>query len=112
MSNQAGLGIGDKVHNQEINEYPEDLQEEYLRLSNWVRETYRNYGRQVWVKIIDPQSVVGIWKHIRYRVRRYPTVVLEGEHTYVGWDALPEMLGHVDRLLAARREQPAAEGAA
>jgi hypothetical protein len=101
MSNQAGLGIGEKVHNQEINEYPEDLREEYLRLSNWVRETYALYGLQVWIKVIDPQSLVGLWKHISYRVRRYPTFVVEGTHRFAGWESAQDALAEVDRLLAA-----------
>jgi hypothetical protein len=32
MANQAGLGIAHKVHIVEINEYPDDLKEEYLRV--------------------------------------------------------------------------------
>lgn len=103
MSNQAGLDIGDKVHNEEINEYPDELREEYLRLSNWVRSTYDTYGRQVWIKVIDPQSMVGLWKHVKYRVRKYPTFVLEGEHRFVGWQAVEQVLGHIDRILEERR---------
>ncbi len=99
MSNQAGLGIGNRVHNQEINEYPDELREEYLRLSDWVRETYDTYGRKVWIRVIDPQSLVGMWKHIRYGVRRYPTFVLDGEHIYRGWDSATEALSHAERLI-------------
>ena len=99
MSNQAGLGIGDRVHNQEINEYPADLREEYLRLSDWVRETYGHYGRRVWIKVIDPQSLVGMWKHVRYGVHTYPTFVLDGTQTFAGWDAATQALHKVDSLL-------------
>lgn len=106
MSNQAGLGIGEKVHSQEINEYPEELREEYLRLSEWVRSTYESYGRQVWIKVIDPQSLVGLWRHVKYGVRRYPTFVLDGEHHFVGWAAAPQALQQVDRMLAERRAAP------
>ncbi len=103
MSNQAGLGIGDTVHNQEVNEYPEEMREEYLRLSDWVRETYDTYGRQVWIKVIDPQSLVGMWKHIRYRVHRYPTFVLDGEHIYGGWESVAQTLSHVEQLIGAHK---------
>lgn|SRR5574341_182988 len=103
MSNQAGLGIGDKVHTQEINEYPPDVQEAYLRLSEWVRQTYATYGRRVWIKVIDPQSMVGLWKHVRYGIRAYPTFILDGEYRYVGWEAVTQTLQHVDRLLETRQ---------
>jgi hypothetical protein len=103
MSNQAGLGIGDKVHNEEINEYPEELREEYLRVSDWVRNTYDTYGRQVWIKVIDPQSLVGMWKHIRYGVRKYPTFILDGAEIFAGWNTAEQALGRVDTLLAERR---------
>ncbi len=102
MSNQAGLGIGNTVHNQEINEYPEEMREEYLRLSDWVKATYNVYGMKVWIKVIDPQSLVGLWKHIRYRVRRYPTFVLDGEHIFTGWDSAQDVIGQVEALLHAR----------
>lgn len=102
MSNQAGLGIGEKVHNQEINEYPEDLKSEYLRLSAWAKETARQFGRGVIVKIIDPQSLVGLYKVVRHRVRRYPTVLVDGETKLVGWEALPDVWREVGARLAAR----------
>jgi hypothetical protein len=101
MSNQAGLGIGDKVHNQEINEYPADLQDEYLRLSEWVRQTYRQYGAGVRIQIVDPQSLVGLWKHLRYGIRRYPTFIVDGRRKYTGWEAAAPALDEVERLLVA-----------
>lgn len=104
MSNQAGLGIGDRVHNQEINEYPEEMREEYLRLSDWVRATYDSYGMKVWIKVIDPQSLVGLWKHVRYKVHKYPTFVLDGEHIYSGWSSTQDVLDQVDALLRLRAE--------
>ena len=109
MSNQAGLGIGDKVHNIEINEYPEEMREEYLRLSEWVRSTYDTFGMRVWIKVIDPQSLVGLWKHVRYAVRRYPTFVLDGEHIHTGWDASPAVIGQVEALLRSREDAQPAE---
>lgn len=111
MSNQAGLGIGERVHNQEINEYPDEMRDEYLRLSDWVRNTYDAYGRQVWIKVIDPQSMVGLWKHVKYRVRKYPTFVLDGEDRFVGWDAAGRIPGRVNQLLEERQSSQSASQA-
>jgi len=87
MSNQAGLGIGDRVHTEEINEYPEDLKQEYLQLSTWLKAVAAHYGRSVVIRLIDPQSLVGMGWLLRYRVRRYPTFILNREEKFVGWEA-------------------------
>jgi len=38
------------------------------------------------IKLIDVQSLHGIYKSLRYRIRRYPTFIVEGRETYTGWD--------------------------
>lgn len=89
MSNQAGLGLGDRVHTQELNEYPDDWKEEYARLSDWVRMLAWRHRGAVQVRLIDVQSLVGFWKMLRYRVRRCPAVILPGGERFCGWEALP-----------------------
>ncbi len=101
MSNQAGLGIGDKVHNEEINEYPEWLREEYLRVCTWAREVAERYRGAVLIRIVDPESLVGIWRLIRHWIRRYPTFLVDGQK-FVGWESEPELLAEVERRLQAR----------
>jgi len=79
-------GLGEVHHQREINEYPPDLKEEYLRLSNWIRELSRRYQDRLLVKVVDVQSVLGIYKSIRYRIRNYPTFIVAGKELYTGWD--------------------------
>lgn len=102
MSNQAGLGLGDKVHTQEINEYPDDLKEEYLYLSTWVKALARHYGYNVVIRIIDPQSLVGMWMHLRYRIRRYPTMILNHQDKFVGWESEERFHQRMVELLKAQ----------
>lgn len=78
------------MHNQEINEYPEEIKADYLRLSNWVRAVRKTYGEQVIVRVIDPQSLGGFWKALRHRVRRYPTFFIGEGERLVGWEADPD----------------------
>ncbi len=59
-------GLDEVYHQTEINEYPLDLKEEYLRLSNWIRELSRRYQDRLLVKVVDVQSVLGIFKSIRF----------------------------------------------
>jgi histone acetyltransferase (RNA polymerase elongator complex component) len=79
-------GLDKKFHQKEMEEYPADLKEEHLRLSNWIRELTHLYKHRVIIKLIDVQSLMGIYKSFRHRIRTYPTFIVEGKETYAGWD--------------------------
>jgi len=102
MSNQAGLGLGDKVHTQEINEYPDDLKEEYLYLSTWVKALARHYGYNIVVRVIDPQSLAGMWAHLRYRIHQYPTIILNHQEKFVGWESEERFHSRIIDLVKSR----------
>jgi hypothetical protein len=84
LFDQAGLDK--KIHQKEMEEYPPDLKEEYLKLSDWVRELTQLYKHRLLIKLIDVQSPLGIYKSLRHRIRTYPTFIVEGKETYTGWD--------------------------
>ncbi len=90
--------MGKEVHTQEINEYPEDIKADYLRLSEWVRNMRRSYGQRVVVRLVDPQSLGGMWKVLRHRIRRFPTFFVDGTERIVGWEGDPDAA--VQRALA------------
>ena len=69
-----------------MDEYPSDLKEEYLKLSDWIRELTRIYKDGLIIKLIDAQSILGFYKSLRHWVRKYPTFIVEGQETYTGWD--------------------------
>lgn len=79
-------GFDQKVHQKELDEYPADLKEEYTKLSDWIRELNGLYKHRLSIKLIDVQSPLGIYKSLRYRIRTYPTFIVEGKETYAGWD--------------------------
>jgi len=91
---QAGLGR--RVHGEQINDYPEDIKEDFLRLSNWLVELAHRYGDAVRIRLIDPQSLEGFLKSMRYWVRRHPAFIINGHKGYAGWDKAA-----LDRLLQA-----------
>jgi len=62
------------------------LKEEYLFLSNWIRELAKKYGQQILIKVIDVQSLQGVYKSIRYGILRYPTFVINRKKKYTGKD--------------------------
>ena len=92
--------MGKQVHTQEINEYPEDIKADYLRLSEWIRTTRQKHGQRVVVRLVDPQSLGGFWKVLRHRIRRFPTFFVDGAERVVGWEGDPD--GAVRRGLARR----------
>ncbi len=88
------------MHRQEINEYPEDLKADYLRLSEWVRNTRQKYGRRVVIRLVDPQSLGGMWKVLRHRIRQYPTFFVDATERIVGWEGDPDLA--ISRALSRR----------
>ncbi len=87
-------GLNKKFHQNEMDEYPSDLKEEYVKLSDWIRELRRLYKHRLLIKFIDIQSPLGIYKALRHRIRTYPTFIIEGKETYAGWDK-----NHLEDLL-------------
>jgi hypothetical protein len=69
-----------------MEEYPLDLKEEYLKLSDWIRELTRLYKHRLLIRVIDAQSPLGFYKSLRHRIRTYPAFIVEGKETYTGWD--------------------------
>ena len=80
------VGFDKKLHQKEMDEYPADLKEEVTKLSDWILELNRLYKHRLSIKLIDVQSLLGIYKSLRYRIRTYPTFIVEGKETYAGWD--------------------------
>ncbi len=79
-------GIDQKFRQKEMEEYPSDLKEEYLKLSDWIQELTRLYKHRLLIRLIDVQSPLGIYKSLRHWIRTYPTFIVEGKETYTGWD--------------------------
>ncbi len=104
LFNQSGLD--EKIHQKEMEEYPPDLKEEYLKLSDWIRELTRLYKHRLLIRVIDAQSPLGIYKSLRYRIRTYPAFIVEGKETYTGWDKsqLENLLDkHIKNSLPSKR---------
>ena len=90
------------MHTQEINEYPEDIKSEFLRVSEWIRAARKRHGNRIVIRLVDPQSPGGIWKVLRNRIRRYPTFFVDGAERVVGWEGDPDAV--VARALVRRGE--------
>jgi hypothetical protein len=69
-----------------LDEYPQEWQDEFQRLTDWVYDFADRYGDRIRIKVIDPQSPEGLLKSIRYWIRCYPTWIIDGRTRVVGWD--------------------------
>ena len=65
---------------------PPDMMKEYQSLSDWVMDSVERYGGRVIFKVIDATSVEGLLKSVRYGIRKYPAVVIEGKEKQMGTD--------------------------
>ena len=98
--------LGQKFREKDLTEYPPDLTDEYLRLSDWIRDLTRLYRHRLAIRIIDAQSLLGIYKSFRHRIRTYPAFIVEGKETYAGWDRdrLEQLLDkHIKAFLRSRQ---------
>jgi hypothetical protein len=82
----SGTGLGEDSIERALEDYPQEWQDDFRRLSDWVYDLAERHGDQILIKVIDPQSPEGLLKSLRYRVRRYPTWVVDGKVRVVGWD--------------------------
>ncbi|OGP76967.1 MAG: hypothetical protein A2V86_03255 [Deltaproteobacteria bacterium RBG_16_49_23] len=71
-----------------------------------MHELTRLYKHRLIIRVIDAQSLLGIYKSLRYWFRAYPTFVVEGKETYTGWDKtrLESLLDkYIKNSIATRR---------
>jgi len=65
---------------------PADLMQQYQQISDWVLQLAETYGSQLQFKVIDAASLEGWYKSLRYWVRRYPAVIVDGRTKFLGPD--------------------------
>jgi hypothetical protein len=58
---------------------PPDMMQEYRNLSDWVLSAVERYNGRVVFKIIDAASMEGLLKSVRYGVRKFPAVIVNGK---------------------------------
>jgi hypothetical protein len=96
-------GMTNRIHTEQLeSSLPPDLTQDFQAISDWVREIFRSYCDRVVVKVIDAASPEGLLKTLRYRVRRYPAIIIDRKLRFVG-EAL-----EAARLEIARRLDEAA----
>ncbi len=84
---EAGIDGVKKFHEDAVqSSVPADIMKEYQALSDWIMDAVERFGGQVVFKVIDAASFEGLLKSVRYGVRKYPAVVVDGSDKYIGTD--------------------------
>jgi hypothetical protein len=96
------MGKSDRVQEEQLeSSLPEDLQREYLAVSDWVIEMFQIHCDRLVVKVIDAASVEGVFKSLRYNARRYPAVIVNRSARFTGENSLQTATNEINRLLTA-----------
>jgi hypothetical protein len=99
------MGVGAAVHREQARDaLPEDLRREFQALSLWAHDLVERFGRSLRLRVVDAASIEGVWKSLRYGVRRYPAVIVEGRERFVGPD-LESALPAIERRVGEAESQ-------
>lgn len=82
----AQADLGQPPYERGLEEYPPEWQEDFKRLASTIFALSDRYQEKVKIRIWDPRSLQGLWKSIKYGVRRYPTFIVNGHNKITGWD--------------------------
>ncbi len=63
---------------------PDDLRDQYQQLSDWVHGMLAAHGPRLRFRILDAVSVAGFVAAVRYGVRQFPAVIVDGKERSVG----------------------------
>ncbi|MGE5252303.1 MAG: hypothetical protein ACM3QS_19035 [Bacteroidota bacterium] len=97
------MGADNRIHEEQLeSSLPEDLIREYEAVSDWVREIFRVHCDRIVVKVIDAASIEGFYKSLKYRARRFPAVIVNGEARFLGSKMLPSAGEEIARRLEAQ----------
>ena len=78
-------GASKNLHEEQVeSSLPEDLKEQYQLLSDWVRKVVTEHEDRVSLKVIDAVSLEGWFKSLRYGIRKFPAVVIDGKDKIIG----------------------------
>ncbi len=80
-----------------FNNVPEELKNEYLRISEivkWINEEFPGF---FFFRLIDSSSLLGLFKTLRYRIKKTPCVLLNGEKIFEGFPEKEELIKKLKR---------------
>ena len=83
----SGLFIMDEV----LKGYPDEVRENYRRICDLAISLVKHFGDKIRIDAVDVSTPQGIWKSLRYKVKRYPTFIINGKHKITGIPSFEEI---------------------
>jgi len=80
------VGLVEKRDEGDLNEYPEDVKDDYNLLSSWLSELTQKYREKIRIELINVSSFRGFYKSIRHWTQTYPTFIVNKKVKYSGSD--------------------------
>jgi hypothetical protein len=80
------VGLVEKRDQGDLNEYPEDVKDDYNLLSGWLSELTQKYREKIRIELINVSSFRGFYKSIRHWTQTYPTFIVNKKVKYSGSD--------------------------
>lgn len=79
--------------------YPPEYQLEVDKLAELLVNISHEFGESVSIRLIDPRSLAGLVKAIQYGIRRYPTLLIQGEVkiTIMEWESIKQAILNAGR---------------
>ncbi|MBI5876571.1 MAG: hypothetical protein HZB53_02890 [Chloroflexi bacterium] len=95
-------GIGERIHAEQLQSaMPADLMREYALVSQWITHLVERFGAQIAITVIDAASIEGVWKSLRWGLRRYPSIIVGVREIFAFRDA-PAAEAAIARRIAER----------
>jgi hypothetical protein len=94
---QVGIGDRFRAERREAGLLPADLAAVYSDIADWAFDALARYGGRLSIKPVDAVSLEGVWKSLRYRVRRFPAFLFADGDRVIGFDR-----ARLDAALSAR----------
>jgi hypothetical protein len=80
------VGLVEKRDEGDLDEYPEDVKDDYNLLSSWLSELTQKYREKIRIELINVSSFRGFYKSIRHWTQTYPTFIVNKKVKYSGSD--------------------------
>ena len=95
------MGATNRIHEEQMeSSLPEELIQDYQKVSDWVREMFREYCDHILLKVIDAASIEGFYKSLKYNARHYPAVIVNRKARFMGSQMLSAASEEIAHQLA------------
>jgi len=79
----------------ESKDIPEDIWREYIEISRIIRLINKEFPGRFYFRLIDSASMLGLWKTIRYRIKKTPCLIYRGRKILEGFPEKHDVINNI-----------------